>query len=134
MIIIGTIPENIFTYDLDSTMTIEKAMDYDCIYISGGDTKYLLRRMKETGFDSIIKKFVYANKVYVGISAGSMIAKPNLSNSYDNEYIGLCLVNAYLGVHYEPGTPPIMTFPLEHIPLTDNQALAVSWSGYELVE
>ena len=121
-------------YSIDGSMTIDEIMKYDCICVSGGHTQYLLKQVKETGFDSIIKKFVYANKVYVGISAGSFIAKPNLSNGYDSEHIGLCLLNAYFAVHCENGTPSRTHLPLPHFALTNEQALAVSWAGFELVE
>lgn len=134
LVVIGVMPENITYYNIDGTMSIDEVMKYDCICIIGGHTQYLLQQVKEKGFDSIIKRFVYANKVYVGISAGSFIAKPNLGNGYDNEYIGLCLINAYFGVHFETGTPSRTDLLLPYFSLTDEQALAASWAGYELVE
>ena len=53
---------------------------------------------------------------------------------YDNEHTGLCLINAYFGVHFEKGTPSRTDLPLPYFALNDEQALAVSWAGYELVE
>lgn len=49
-------------------------MTYGVICFTGGDTRYLLERIKETSFDMIVKKMIYTNKVYVGVSAGSIIA------------------------------------------------------------
>lgn len=129
----GILPNNLHVYDLDGTMTSEEAMKYDAVYITGGDTAHLLKRMKETGFAEIVKKMVYANKVYVGASAGSLIATPNIGEPFDKETAGLCLVNVYLSFHCPPGTKARTDFPLKHIPLTGGQALAVSWSGYEMV-
>jgi len=77
---------------------------------------------------------VYANKVYVGASAGSLIATPNIGNPYNKETAGLCLVNSYLSFHCPKGTEARTDLPLPHIPLTGGQALAVSWAGYELIE
>jgi hypothetical protein len=130
----GILPNNVHVYDINGTLTLEQAMTYDIVYITGGDTGYLLRRIKETGFDKILKKMVYANKVYVGASAGSLIAAPNIGNPYNKETAGLCLINAYLSFHCPKGTKARTDLPLPHIPLTGGQALAVSWDGYELIE
>jgi len=130
----GILPNHIRVYDLDGSLSLEQAMEYDVIYFTGGDTGYLLRRMKETKFDEIVKKMVYANKVYVGASAGSLVAAPNIGNPYDKETAGLCLIHAYLSFHCPEGTKAKTDLPLPHIPLTGNQALAVSWEGYEIIE
>jgi len=130
----GIRPNNIHIHDIDGTLTLEQAMAYDVVYFPGGDTRFLLRRMKETGFDEIIKKMVYANKVYVGASAGSLIATPNISASDNKETEGLCFINAYLSFHCPKDSEVRTDLPLPHIPLTGGQALAVSWDGYEMIE
>ena len=76
---------------------------------------------------------VYANKVYVGASAGSLIATPSIGEPYDKEKAGLCLINAYLSFHCPKGTEAKTDLPLPHIPLSGGQALAVNWAGYELI-
>lgn len=129
----GIAPENIIVYHMDSTPDSE-ILKFDVIYFTGGDTGYLLRRIRETRFDTIIKRMVYSNKVYVGVSAGSLVTTPNIGGPFDGETAGLSLIHAYLSVHCPEGEPPRDDLPLPHIPLTDNQALAVSWSGYELIE
>jgi len=130
----GIAPNNIRIYDIDGTLSLEQAMRYDAVYFTGGDTSFLLRRMKKTGFDEIVKRMVYASKVYVGASAGSLIAAPNIGNPYEKETAGLCLVNAYLSFHCPRGTQARTDLPLPHIPLAGGQALSVSWAGYELIE
>ncbi|MCL2401636.1 MAG: peptidase E [Oscillospiraceae bacterium] len=136
----GVLPNNIRVYDIDDSLSLEQAMEYDAIYFTGGDTLHLLRRLRETGFDEIVKKMVYANKVYVGASAGSLIAAPNIlrpyppGDPYDKKTTGLCLINAYLSFHCPADTEARTDLPLPHIPLTGNQALAVSWDGYNLIE
>lgn len=48
---------------------------FDFIYLSGGDTFYLLEKSQKTGFFSLIKKLVKEKgKIYIGTSAGSIIA------------------------------------------------------------
>jgi len=99
LINMGILPENIIVYDIDGSMGIDEAMEHDVIYFTGGDTSYLLDRVKKIGFDTIIKKMVYSGKVYIGVSAGSLIATPNIGEPYDEKTSGLCLINAYLSVH-----------------------------------
>jgi peptidase E len=133
----GILPNNIRIYDVDGTLSLEQAMEHDVIYFTGGDTGHLLRCMKETGFDEIVKKMVYANKVFVGVSAGSLIATPNIGELYGlhgKDFSGLCLIHVYLSFHCPEGTAPRMDLPLPHIPLTGNQALEVRWDGYSLIE
>lgn len=125
--------EHITTYDLSMAMCEDDAFQHDVIYFTGGDTAHLLQRLTETGFNAIVKKMVYANKVYVGVSAGSLIATPNIGDPYDKNTAGLALVNAYLSVHCPPDTAARNDLPLPHVPLSDVQALAVSWEGYEVI-
>ncbi|NLG26141.1 MAG: type 1 glutamine amidotransferase-like domain-containing protein [Clostridiales bacterium] len=136
---IGVAPGNIAVYDIDGALTEDQAMAFDAIYFTGGRDSHLLNRVRQTGFDRIVKRMVYANKVYVGQSAGSIIATPNIrgcfGGAYNRETAGLCLVNAYIDAHcnFKPDLKG-QDLPLPHIMLRDHQALAVSWAGYELVE
>jgi peptidase E len=141
LLIIGVLPENITAYDVDGSMPLDEAMKYDCIYVSGGHTEYLLKRFKETGFDKTVKQMVYVGKVYVGISAGTRICIPNIGGHNTNDFLnaetaGLCFINAYIAVHIgsDPDWKPNENLPLPHIGLTDEQALAVNWMGYEVIE
>lgn len=62
-----------------STDTIrEKLQRNDIIYISGGNTFYLLQELKRTGADRIILEEVNAGKLYIGESAGAMITAPKI--------------------------------------------------------
>jgi len=138
LLLLGIPRANIFTYDIDGSLAEQDAMTFDVIFFTGGNTPYLAKRVRETNFDEIIKKMVYANKVYVGISAGSMLAMVDfnvdkLVESNPKEFTGLGLINIYFTVHCLPETTSRNDLPLPHIPLTDEQALAVSWNGYELI-
>lgn len=47
---------------------------YDYIYVSGGDTFYMLHHSQQTGFIDLIRDFVNnKDKTYIGTSAGSII-------------------------------------------------------------
>jgi peptidase E len=133
LLALGFAPNNIRVYDVDGKMTASEALAFDVMYFTGGRANYLLKRLRETGFDEIVTDFVRANKVYVGVSAGSLAAMPDLFE-LQNPPAGLNLVNLYFNVHCEPGTPARTDLPLPHISMTDEQAVAVSWAGYELIE
>lgn len=133
---LGATQENICTYNLDAPLSWDAADLFDVIYFTGGDTAHLLACIKKIGFDDTIKRMVHAGKVYVGVSAGSLIATPgiHLGDPFEEPSTGLCLINRYLSVHCKADAAPIDNLPLPHIPLTDNQALVVSWDGYHLIE
>jgi len=44
----------------------------DAVYISGGDTEYMLMRWKQTGFAQSLKQAALNGKIIAGISAGAM--------------------------------------------------------------
>ncbi len=45
----------------------------DIIFVEGGNTFYLLKAIRESGFDKFLKEWVQT-KPYIGVSAGSYIA------------------------------------------------------------
>jgi len=135
----GFSAENIVVHDIDGSLSESEAMQFDIIYFTGGSAPYLNKRARETGFDRIIKKMVYANKVYIGVSGGSMLAMVNFNiNKFSRQnpmvYAGLSLLHAYFSVHNDPGTQNRTDLPLPHIALKRNQAIAVSWDGYEVID
>jgi peptidase E len=137
---IGIIPENLTVHDIDGTLTEDDSLNFDVIFFTGGEARYLLKRIKETRFDKIIKNMVYANKVYIGVSAGPIIATPNIGacfgSPYDEETASLNLINAYIDVHCDSRQEIVkpQDLSLPHIMLSSYQALAVSSYGYELIE
>ncbi|MEG1663362.1 MAG: Type 1 glutamine amidotransferase-like domain-containing protein [Clostridia bacterium] len=65
-----------------STATFEeiesKILNNDYIYITGGNTFFLLQELKRTGADKLIIKAINEGKLYVGESAGAVIVSPNI--------------------------------------------------------
>ncbi len=52
---------------------------FDYLYLSGGNTSHILRQSQKSGFISLVKKLVREKgRVYIGTSAGSIIAGPKL--------------------------------------------------------
>ncbi|MDF2859325.1 MAG: peptidase [Neobacillus sp.] len=65
-----------------STATIDeistKIKNNDFIYITGGNTFFLLQEFKRTGTDKIIIDEVNSGKIYIGESAGAIVASANI--------------------------------------------------------
>lgn len=121
----------------------EKLAGNDCIYVTGGNTFYLLQELKRTGADKIIEQQVQAGKLYIGESAGAIIAAPtieyvremdNEALAYDlNSYNALALVDFYTVPHY--GNPPFKKAAQmivdqappqqQRIPISNQQAIIV---------
>ena len=55
--------------------------DKNIIHMEGGNTYYLLKAVKESGFDKILKDLLDKGVVYVGTSAGSSIVGPTIEFS-----------------------------------------------------
>lgn len=69
--------------DLDIEGQSEEALkaklaDIDVLYVSGGNTFYLLEKSRESGFDKLAKEFINKGKVYIGSSAGTVIVCPTI--------------------------------------------------------
>ncbi|ATA67643.1 MULTISPECIES: peptidase E [Capnocytophaga] len=65
-----------------STATTEeissKLQHNDFIYVTGGNTFFLLQEMQKSGADNLIREQITAGKIYIGESAGAMILSPNI--------------------------------------------------------
>lgn len=58
----------------------------DIVLVAGGDTFYLMEKLKESRADKIIKEFVARGGIYIGSSAGSIICCPTIEGAeeFDN--------------------------------------------------
>lgn len=65
---------------LSITEVEERLADKDVIFVVGGDTDYLMSVYQKTGFDKLLPKLL-ETKVYVGSSAGSMVAGKRISEA-----------------------------------------------------
>ena len=117
--------------------------DCDCIYITGGNTFFLMQELRRTGTDKLIVEQVEKGKLYIGESAGAMIFAPNIeyAKRMDNnllltpdfeDFSGLGVVDFYPVVHFnsfpfEEATRKIIQedgyLPLK--PITNEQAIVV---------
>lgn len=114
--------------------------DKDIIYVQGGNSFYLLKYAKESGFDKVVKELVEKGTIYIGVSAGSYLACPTIEMSLwkyqDRDMFGLTdltalnLVPFLLIVHFKPEHAPILKqeiltakYPVKI--LTDEQAILI---------
>jgi dipeptidase E len=82
----------------------------DVVFVSGGNSYYLLEKVNESGFGEIIKELISKGVVYIGSSAGSVITCPTIAMVEDLDDIkdapglksfkGLNLVDFLIFVHY----------------------------------
>lgn len=85
-------------------------IDVDVILVGGGNTFHLLNQVRLTGFGDWLKT-VLDNKVYMGISAGSILATPSIAiasvDNGDENFCGITDLRGLSLVNFEvsPHTP-----------------------------
>jgi len=124
----------------------------DYIYITGGNTFFLLHELKRKGIDKIISEQVKSGKLYIGESAGAIITSPDTEYmktvNFDQiekapelkDYSSLGLVNFYTIPHY--GNFPfkkkcerviqLYSEKLQLIPISNTQAIFVEDSNIQI--
>ncbi len=82
--------------DKTSTQLQQDLSDFNFIYMSGGNTSHLLLQSQKSGFINLIDKLIKDDgKIYIGTSAGSIIAGPKLPDYFNDEEITLENRNCY---------------------------------------
>lgn len=116
----GIPDQNIRVYDLHTGMTPEELRQYDVVYLCGGDTRYLLKRINETGFNKTLLSYIQENGMVLGVSAGSLIFANNIPDN-------LGLLDTKLDVHCAQGEScGKVAIPLkDNIRLTNTCALVI---------
>lgn len=132
----------------------EDFKDVDVIYVSGGNVFYLLEKAKESGFEIVVKDLLSKGKKYIGTSAGSILAGPDIYPAYYldaggeaknlKDYKGISLVDFTILPHWgsEHFKDRYLNQRLEHayklgyklILLNDNQYVAVDGGKYRIID
>ena len=83
---------------------LKKALDgHDIIIVEGGNTFYLLKIIRESGFANIIKDLIEKGVVYVGSSAGSYITCPSIvMATWSNRGFDRCGITEYSAMNLVP--------------------------------
>lgn len=121
----------------------------DVIYVEGGNTFYLIKCVRESGFDRVVRELVEQGVPYIGVSAGAYIACPTIEMAmwkrplkYDRygvtDFTGLGLVPFLVSVHYHPKYKEVLRKHISRCQypvrvLTDKQAVLVRDGKTELI-
>ena len=119
MLKIGVPQGNITVYDLHDPIEGPLAERWHAVYLCGGETRYLLRRINEGGFREQLLDFIRDNGVVLGVSAGSIIFASTLPEN-------LGLLSCPLDVHCHDDAcdrPGPVAEACERVRLGNRQAL-----------
>ncbi|MBI2474007.1 Type 1 glutamine amidotransferase-like domain-containing protein [Candidatus Uhrbacteria bacterium] len=62
-----------------SAESLEKELsNHDIIFVAGGNTTYLVEQAHVSGFSSVVRRLLGNEKMYIGSSAGSILAGPTV--------------------------------------------------------
>jgi dipeptidase E len=116
---LGICSTNIELYNFEMPLDSKMVIDYDVIYVAGGNTRFLLEKMR-SGYLPI-NLFLDNGGLYIGVSAGSIVMT-TLNGD------GLGFLDCNLEVHQEIGTDngPLQSDDRKTIKLTDNQAVLIN--------
>lgn len=144
---VGIKEENIIIYNLDSTISNETLNEISVVYVCGGNTFYLLYRIREAKFEILLTKLIQHGILYVGVSAGSLLVGPNInipdySDSNDisiSDFNGLNITNIVVVPHYSEEQKEIIKEAKQNtkysiMPLTDRQALLIVGDDKTIIE
>ncbi|MDR0733953.1 MAG: Type 1 glutamine amidotransferase-like domain-containing protein [Dysgonamonadaceae bacterium] len=134
---------------LDQDEIKKRLTKADFIYVGGGNTFFLLQELKRNGTDKLIIEQIKNGKLYIGCSAGSIIAAKNIeyvsimdpiepAPELNGDYSAFGVVDFYIVPHLitnswvpssyeESATKTIEKYfsTLKLIPVTDNQVVTV---------
>jgi len=114
---------------------------FNAVFVNGGNTSYLLKSIRKSGFDKVVRELLPQGFVYMGASAGAYVACPTIEaaawNNKDKDTFGLTdltamnLVPFLLVAHYTPEFYDLLREKTAAISyatrvLTDEQAILVN--------
>ena len=77
--------------------------DKNVVQIEGGNTFYLLKAIRETGFDEILKELLHEGKIYIGTSAGAYVMCPTIDVAdWNDETVDRFGVSDFTALNYVP--------------------------------
>jgi dipeptidase E len=122
--------------------------DKNVVHIEGGNTFYLLKAIRETGFAPVLKELLEEGRVYIGTSAGAYIMCPSIEVANWNDtgrdrfgiedFTALNYVPFVLKVHYTDEQEakvtekmPTLKYPIRI--LRDGQGILVEDGKYTFI-
>ncbi len=121
-----------------------KLADADVVFVEGGNTFYLLDWIRKSGFGKAVKNFLERGGVYVGVSAGSIVAGPTIETSSDTNICGIKNLNGMSWINFAvkphfdgTGIPRVKTIAsqtkCQFVLLSDTQAILIDGARIEIV-
>ncbi len=122
--------------------------EYDVVYVEGGNTFYLLKSVRESGFEEVVKELLPKGLAYIGTSAGSYIACPSIvmatwsNRDFDRcgitDFKAMGLVSFLIKAHYVPEMKEMleekaMDLDLPMRVLNDDQAMVIRDEKIQLI-
>ncbi|MBI3342885.1 Type 1 glutamine amidotransferase-like domain-containing protein [Candidatus Gottesmanbacteria bacterium] len=124
----------------------------DVVFLEGGNQFYLLQQIQQSGFAPVIRALINKGVIYIGSSAGSQVAGPDLYPTYRPDHVkkapllkgyqGLGLVNFVVFPHWGSKSfkDLYLNFRMMHayttkhkiILLTDRQYIRVEGEMYRI--
>ena len=149
---LGIIVEELEITTVSPDKILEVLNRNDYIFVSGGNTFYLLQELRRKGADTLITEQIRAGKLYIGTSAGSIILCPDIEFVKEMDYnhtapelqsfTGLNIVDFYILPHY-------LDFPFEEItqnivkkygkkldlrPISNKQVITIAGNRIEILK
>jgi dipeptidase E len=137
--------------DIDGAADLSPLESVDAVFVEGGSPFFLLQAMRESGFDAAVTEAVRRGVPYVGMSAGAVVAGPDLEplSTTSNTALGsrlrstegLGLIDVVVFPHFNSPKRAEQFADVraqfgdryELVPLEDSQALIVDESGSRIV-
>ncbi|MBP9711554.1 MAG: Type 1 glutamine amidotransferase-like domain-containing protein [Candidatus Pacebacteria bacterium] len=77
--------------------------DKNIVYVEGGNTFYLLKIVRETGFGEVVKELLEEGIVYIGVSAGAYLMCPTIEVSdWNDETVDRFGITDFTALNYVP--------------------------------
>ena len=134
----GFTRENVAVFDYYNPSAFF-GLNIDVLYVSGGNTFKTLDRIRKSGFDKEMIRYIQTGVTYIGGSAGAHIVTANVSHVslYDDvpegmtDFSGLGLFDGILICHFTPERQPhyeqLQTEGRYKVyPLTDEDSIVVN--------
>jgi len=136
-------------WTMDEPFNASSFDSHDIVFVNGGNTFYLLKKMRNAQFAQAVEAFVNRGGLYVGVSAGSIVAGPSIDvaackTAGDSNNVGLAnlaalnLVNTAIYPHFRPEQQTevnefqaTVAYPV--VALKDGEALLVQNESIERV-
>jgi dipeptidase E len=129
-----------------------KISDADYVFVSGGNTFFLLQELRRTKTDKLIIEHIQKGKLYIGASAGSMILSknigyakhmdnpadaPNLNDDFTAlSVVDFCVVPHCVNAPFKKAAEKIIAAysdTLDLRPISNSQAITVNGDTMETV-